>query len=80
MIEIEQRREALNKIGERIRKRRRELDMTREDLAAVTGISAQTIFSIEAGRTKDPRVSTILILSYGLQVSPTWIEYGGVRL
>lgn len=50
-------------IGAAIRERRRELGMTREELAARSKVPYETVAQIERGRTKDPRVNTIIDLS-----------------
>ncbi|HDL7098249.1 TPA: helix-turn-helix transcriptional regulator [Yersinia enterocolitica] len=60
--------------GERIKKRRIELELTQDDLAKKSGIRQQTIQRIEAGTTARPRF--LLEIADALGCEPRWIIYG----
>lgn len=53
----------------RIAKRRRELELTQEELATQAGVKVRALADIERGETKDPRSETLRKLADVLQVS-----------
>lgn len=55
------------KMGDNIRKKRREIDMTQEQLAELCNISAVFVSQIESG-IKKPRFETIYNISVALKV------------
>jgi transcriptional regulator with XRE-family HTH domain len=55
-------------LGQEIRRRRRALGWTQEDLAEVAGISVHYLSTIENGK-RDPSVSTVMALAKALKVS-----------
>jgi transcriptional regulator with XRE-family HTH domain len=55
--------------GREIRRRRRALELTLEELAEKCGLTPNYIGSVENGR-RDPSLSTVLALAKGLGVSP----------
>ena len=54
----------LNKVLDR----RQHLGMTREELAALTGLTTRTIYTIESGGDYDPKLSTMIKLAKALRV------------
>lgn len=60
-------------IGERIKFKRLEKDMTLEDLAKITGVSKPTIFRYESGEIKNIPSDKIEKLAQGLNVSPGYL-------
>jgi len=75
-------------IGERIQKKRKELDLSAEELSALTklfdfseingsesGISLPTIYRYEKGE-REPASREILLLCESLNVSPNWLLLG----
>jgi transcriptional regulator with XRE-family HTH domain len=62
-------------VGERIRERRRALELTQAQLAAVLGVSEQQLRRFERGRSRlSPR--QLLALSLRLQVGPGYLLEG----
>ncbi len=53
-------------ISENVRRRRAAANMTQQKLATAAGLSIGIVASIEAGRTTDPRVSTVTALAGAL--------------
>lgn len=62
--------QALRKLGERLTSRRRQMDLTLEQLSALTGVGPQDIAAIEAGEL-DPTIPTLDALARGLGLSPS---------
>lgn len=60
-------------IGEKIRKRRKELDMTMEDLGQAVGVGRSAINKYEKNMIKDMKESTIRSLARALNVSPIYL-------
>ena len=56
-------------LAKEVRKRRRALNLTLEDLAHRAGLSAPYLSTIEGGK-RDPSVSTVLAVAKALQVPP----------
>jgi transcriptional regulator with XRE-family HTH domain len=56
-------------LGRRVRKRRRELDITQAELAAATGIPQYHISAIETGRIGDIKGSTAWKLAQALKTT-----------
>ena len=64
-----------NTLSERLRLARYCQGMTQKALADTSGLSRQTIHSLEAGR-KFPKAPTALILATTLRVSVSWLMNG----
>ena len=60
-------------IGEKIRKRRKELNMTMEDLGRAIGVQRSAINKYEKDMIKDMKESTIRALAKALEVSPIYL-------
>ena len=60
-------------VGEKIRKRRKELNMTMEDLGRAIGVQRSAINKYEKDMIKDMKESTIRALAKALQVSPIYL-------
>ncbi len=56
-------------MGYKIRERREELKMTQEELAKKSGISRQTISSIETGKCGNVLVGTLVSIAYALDTT-----------
>lgn len=61
--------------GARVRRTRRALDITQEELAARIGVAHSTLVRIERGKT-GPSVGTLFKLGDALGVDPKWILSG----
>lgn len=57
-------------IGTRIKRERTERGISRETLAEMAGISAQTLWLIEHERTKRPRKGTLTDIALSLGIEP----------
>lgn len=64
----------MQKIKERLKKKRLELAMTQAELAEKAGVKQQSIQLIEAGVTKRPRY--LFELANALECDPGWLLYG----
>lgn len=62
-------------IGDRIRQRREEIDISQEELARRVGCSSKTIYRYEAGEAS-PRRGRVTLLADLLDVTPEWLEFG----
>lgn len=60
-------------LGEKIRKRRIELNMTMDDLGNAIGVQRSAINKYEKGMITDMKRSTIHALAKALQVSPLYL-------
>ena len=60
-------------LGEKIRKRRIELNMTMDDLGNAIGVQRSAINKYEKGMITDLKRSTIQALANALQVSPLYL-------
>ena len=64
-----------NRIGSRIKARRRAKGLTALELARRVGITENAIRKLESGDSKEPRLSTALLLADALDVDPDFV-YG----
>lgn len=62
-------------MGTRIRKRRRWMEMTQEQLAALVGVSTSFIGHIERG-SRVPAIGTLYAISRALETTMDWIVGG----
>lgn len=65
-------------LASRLRRRRRELDITQADLAKKAKVSQSTIAQIESS-TKEPSLSTLIRLSEALKISVAELLLEGDR-
>lgn len=63
-------------VGERLRERRRELELTQVQLAKAAGIGQGALSAIETGETTILRAETLLGLAKALGVDPEWLQTG----
>lgn len=61
-------------IGERIKKRRKELGLTQAELSELIGIAQQSLQSIESGKIGKPR--KIIALAEALETTPEYLQFG----
>lgn len=61
------------KIGNRIKQRREELDLTQEDLGNQLSMNKSTIQRYETGQIKRLKLPVLQAIAYALQVSPEWL-------
>lgn len=59
----------MSTLAEKIQKRMDELDMTQADLARKTGLTTANVAYIVNGKTKDPRLSSVIAIAQALNVS-----------
>jgi transcriptional regulator with XRE-family HTH domain len=64
------------KFGQEIRRRRKALGMTIEELAEKSGLTPNYLGTVEIGH-RDPSLSTVLALAKGLSIAPAEL-FGGV--
>lgn len=57
-------------VGEAIRRRRKEAEITQEELAKRAGLSPTSIVRLELGEIKAPRVSTLDAIARALVINP----------
>ncbi len=57
------------KIGERLKERRKALQLTQEDVERLSGVPQGTISRLESGKADDPQVSTLRALALTLELS-----------
>lgn len=62
--------------GQRLRRRRKELDLTQQELAALSGIKQGTLSDLERGRTEQPMGETLTGLCKALRTSARWLLTG----
>jgi transcriptional regulator with XRE-family HTH domain len=67
---VKRRKNPLNQFGRLVRSRRRELDLTLEDLSQATGLHLSTLSLVESGRRLPPELSHVLSLASGLRLPP----------
>jgi transcriptional regulator with XRE-family HTH domain len=60
----------LRLVGQRVRRIRRDQDITQESLADRVGIRPATLIDLEKGRS-DPKLSTFLMIADALGVDPS---------
>lgn len=58
-----------SRLGVFIRKRRKELKMTRQHLVKLSKVSKRALAALESGEAIDPRSSTVIALAYALETS-----------
>ena len=63
-----------NSLGERMRFRRRELGLTQEELALLSGTNQAVIQKIENGKSLRPR--KLDVIADALNITPAWLLYG----
>jgi transcriptional regulator with XRE-family HTH domain len=63
-------------IGQRVRMRRHELNITQVDLSRTSGITQSSLSNIETDSTKSLRGMTLIGLARGLKTSTRWIMSG----
>ncbi len=56
-------------IGERLRKARKSCNLTAGELSKLSGVAEKTIYRIETGEVKDPRISSVKPLIRELNIS-----------
>ena len=61
------------KIGERIRQRRKALNISVVDVAAYTGLNKATIHRYESGDIKDIKLPVLETIAVILDVNPMWL-------
>ena len=64
----------LNSLGERMRYRRRELGLTQDELALLSGTNQAVIQKIENGKSLRPR--KLDVIADALKIIPAWLLYG----
>lgn len=68
---------ALQEIGKRLYKRRKQLCMTQDELAERTGVTGQTISTAELGK-KAMRADTIIRVCNALDISADYLLFGHI--
>lgn len=63
------------KIGDRIRQRREELNLSQDQLGALVGVGQTAVAAWEVGRNS-PKNPTVALLSRALQTTPNWLLFG----
>lgn len=61
------------KIGERIKSRRKELELTQEQVGNIIGVTKSTIQRYENGLIKDLKMPVIQAIANALKVNPDWL-------
>ena len=74
MSEVETLHLHLNSLGERMRFRRRELGLTQDELALLSGTNQAVIQKIENGKSLRPR--KLDVIADALNITPAWLLYG----
>jgi transcriptional regulator with XRE-family HTH domain len=69
------RNRALGRFAQRLVSLRRRANLGRDQLAKLSGLSADTVQSLEQGRS-NPTLRTVFRLSHGLGVTPTQLIEG----
>jgi len=73
-MDLKEPHQAEDKIGQRLRKLRRDLDLTQEELADLASTKQAVIQKIGNGKSKRPRV--LADLAVALEVNPAWLQRG----
>lgn len=60
-------------LGEKIKKRRLELNMTLEEVGKIVGVTKSTVMKWESGFIENMKRDKIALLAQALKVSPLWI-------
>lgn len=66
----------MENLGTRVRKKRKELDLTQEALGRLVGISGQAVSQIERGDTSQAKGDTLLGLARALRTTPEELQTG----
>lgn len=66
----------MTKLVDRVRRRRRELELSQAKLAARAGLHVSTIEQFETGRIKNPGIDKIAAIAVALQTSIDALVYG----
>ncbi|MEJ1377949.1 MAG: helix-turn-helix transcriptional regulator [Candidatus Sedimenticola sp. (ex Thyasira tokunagai)] len=74
MIGTEAIRAAEAEIGTRLRQLRREVGLTQQQLADLSGTNQAVVQKIENGKSQRPRI--LPELAYALKVNPAWLQFG----
>lgn len=61
------------KVGERIKSRRKELELTQEQVGNIVGVTKSTIQRYENGLIKDLKMPVIQAIANALKVNPDWL-------
>lgn len=59
---------------ERLKKRKREIGVTFDELAEKTGLSRRAICALFSGKTENPRIDTVQAIESALGLTPTFTE------
>lgn len=59
---------------ERLKKRKREIGITFDELAEKTGLSRRAICALFSGKTENPRIDTVQAIERALGLAPTFTE------
>ena len=78
MSEVETLNLHLNSLGERLRFRRRELGLTQDELALLSGTNQAVIQKIENGKSLRPR--KLDVIADALNITPAWLLYGDEKI
>ena len=73
-MDLQELNQAEDKIGQRLRKLRRDRELTQEELAALAGTNQAVIQKIENGKSTRPRI--LAELAVVLKVNPAWLQWG----
>ena len=73
-MDLKKLHQAEGKIGQRLRKLRRDRDLTQEELADLAGTNQAVIQKIENGKSTRPRI--LAELAVALEVNPAWLQWG----
>lgn len=68
--------EYIDAMGQRIKRRRKQLGLTAKVVALTAKIDEKTLYSIEEGRVKNPGIMTLARIADALLVYPGWLVYG----
>ena len=68
-MSFEQKRRSPVGIGITVREWRKERDLSLREAAVITGIPKGHLSRIESGERPDPRMSTLLKLSHGMEIT-----------
>lgn len=59
---------------ERLKKRKKEIGITFDELAENTGLSRRAICALFSGKTENPRIDTVQAIERALGLAPTFTE------
>lgn len=63
-------------LAQRLTSRRKELKLSREDLATATGVTVAAVQAWESGSTKNLKLDHLFAVADALNVSPRWLATG----